>query len=369
MIYEEKRRFSGHEHDGRDGRNERKTEAQGQGAGRYYRVGISQGSCWFLLHRIREAFKSEHPIKMTGPVELDESYFGGLEKNKHRDKKLNAGRGTVGKTAVVGVKDRKTKEVRAEVIPDTTAETLQGFAAENVKPRAIKYTDENSRYEGLPTHQTVSHSTGEYVRKQAHINGMESFWSIMKNPIFVVLACVLPALEAAAEAVPFCLPVDRSQVERHLNPAGAAWPAGKRLADEPRAVRMVYYVVGDGYRAETVAGMKSAILDIQALFGHWTRAHGLGERTFRHETDAEGEPLVHVIYGDSSYYNHWDALEGVLVHGFDLQTNVSVDRRRERSRPRNPERPRAGVSVREDQRLGTPYPIHGGRQVRFQGGS
>ena len=138
---------------------------------------ISQGSCWFLLHRIREAFKSEHPIKMTGPVELDESYFGGLEKNKHKDKKLNAGRGTVGKTAVVGVKDRKAKEVRAEVIPDTTAETLQGFAAENVKPRAIKYTDENSSCEGLPTHQTVSHSTGEYVRKQVHINGMESFWS------------------------------------------------------------------------------------------------------------------------------------------------------------------------------------------------
>ena len=144
----------------------------------------------------------------------------------------------------------------------------------------------------------------------------------MKSPIFVVLACVLPALEAAAEAVPFCLPVDRSQVERHLNLAGAAWPAGKRLADEPRAVRMVYYVVGDGYRAETVAGMKSAILDIQALYGHWTRAHGLGERTFRHETDAEGEPLVHVIYGDSLYYNHWDALEGVRVHGFDLETNV-----------------------------------------------
>ena len=138
---------------------------------------ISQGSCWFLLHRIRGAFKSEHPIKMTGPVELDESYSGGLEKNKHKDRKLNAGRGTVGKTAVVGVKDRKAKEVRAEVIPDTTAETLQGFAAGNVRPRAIKYTDENSSCEGLPTHQTVSHSTGEYVRTQVHINGMESFWS------------------------------------------------------------------------------------------------------------------------------------------------------------------------------------------------
>ena len=245
----------------------------------------------------------------------------------------------MGKTAVVGVKDRKAKEVRAEVIPDTAAETLQGFAAENVKPRAIKYTDENSSCEGLPTHQTVSHSTGEYVRTQAHINGMESFWSIMKSPIFVVLACVLPALEAAAEAVPFCLPVDRSQVERHLNPAGAAWPAGKRLADEPRAVRMVYYVVGDGYRAETVAGMKSAILDIQALYGRWTRAHGLGERTFRHETDAEGGAPGSCDLRRFPLLQPLGRAQGGSGPRVRPANKCSFDRRRERSRPRKPERP------------------------------
>ena len=91
---------------------------------------VTQKTAWFMLHRIREAFQNQTPFKMVGPVEIDESYFGGLEMNKHRDKKLNAGRGTVGKTAVVGIKDRQTKEVRAKVVPDTKADTLQGFVVQ-----------------------------------------------------------------------------------------------------------------------------------------------------------------------------------------------------------------------------------------------
>ncbi len=144
-------------------------------------LGITQKSAWFMLHRIREAYESESPIQMVGPVEIDEAYFGGKEANKHASKKLHAGRGTVGKTAVVGIKDRKTNEVRAAVVADTTANTLQGFAGENAKPRALKFTDESTSYEGLQTHATVSHSTGEYVRGQVHINGMESFWAMMKR--------------------------------------------------------------------------------------------------------------------------------------------------------------------------------------------
>lgn len=112
---------------------------------------------------------------MTSPTSAEK------KRTNTQKKKLYAGRGTVGKTAVVGIRDRQTNEIRAAVVADTTADTLQDFAQEHAKHRAIKYTDENISYDGLPTHLTVSHSTGEYVRNEAHINGMESFLAMMKR--------------------------------------------------------------------------------------------------------------------------------------------------------------------------------------------
>ena len=113
-------------------------------------LGITQKSAWHLMQRIRKGFEDNTDLELNGPVEVDEAFVGGIEANKPEHKKLRAGRGTVGKKAVVGLKDRQTKEIRAQVVPDTTSLTLQGFVNGNVKADAVKYTDENRAYSGMP---------------------------------------------------------------------------------------------------------------------------------------------------------------------------------------------------------------------------
>ncbi len=148
-------------------------------------IGVSQPTAWFMLHRIREAWAQEAPGGFSGPVEADETYFGGRRRNMSnaRRKELqDTGRGAVGKTAVVGIKDRETNQVRAQVIERTDTATLQGFVRNNADPDAIVYTDEALAYDGVARwHEAVRHSVGEYVREMAHTNGVESFWSTLKR--------------------------------------------------------------------------------------------------------------------------------------------------------------------------------------------
>ena len=144
-------------------------------------LGVTQKTAWFMQQRIREAFRAEGPMVFAGPVEVDETYFGGREKNKHASKKLRAGRGTVGKTAVVGAKDRATNQVAARVVDATDKKTLQGFVKTHAARGAKVYTDDASAYDGLENREAVRHSVAEYVRGQAHTNGVESFWSMLKR--------------------------------------------------------------------------------------------------------------------------------------------------------------------------------------------
>ena len=148
---------------------------------------ITQKSAWHLAHRIRETFCDENVELFDGPVEVDETYIGGKRKNmslsKRRElKEAEVGRGAVGKTAVVGAKDRATNTVAAEVVQSTDAATLQGFVTDHADPDATIYTDDAKAYHGMDfDHESVRHSIGEYVREMAHTNGMESFWSMLKR--------------------------------------------------------------------------------------------------------------------------------------------------------------------------------------------
>ena len=145
-------------------------------------LGVSQKTAWFMLHRIREAWAEQLPGAFAGPVEADETFVGGKAKNMHAAKRKQlTGRGGADKMAVAGVKDRATGRVRASVVERVDGPTLTGFVEDHAAPDAIVYTDEATAYTTLANRHAVKHGVGEWVRDQIHINGMESFWSMLKR--------------------------------------------------------------------------------------------------------------------------------------------------------------------------------------------
>ena len=152
-------------------------------------IGVTQKSAWHMLHRIRIAMELGSLDKFDRTTEADETYVGGLAKNMHAKKReaVVSGTGGVDKAAVVGLLERgdadNASRIRAHMIIDANAKTLQRVVRENVNAGSMLITDGWSAYNGLAkdyVHQSVDHK-GEFVRGIVHTNRIENFWSLLKR--------------------------------------------------------------------------------------------------------------------------------------------------------------------------------------------
>jgi transposase-like protein len=181
-------------------------------------IGVTQKSAWFMLSRLREACSAPDSIdKLRGIVEVDECFVGGKEGNKHERKKLHAGRGSVGKTAVLGMRERGGK-TRAKVIEKRTIQNIQGEIFDKVEIGTQLYTDDHMVFNDLDglfyRHDTVCHAAGEYARGPASTNSIESVWAVLKRGIHGVYHQV-SAKHLARYVNEFTFRLNAGNVARH----------------------------------------------------------------------------------------------------------------------------------------------------------
>ena len=150
-------------------------------------IKVSQKSSWFMLQRIREIYKPDDNPFNSNEIELDDSWVGGKERNKHRLKRTpnTQGRSAKTKTPVLGIIERNGK-VYAIPVTDTKARTLMPIIKKKVNPGSKVFSDEWVSYRALGKdydHQIVNHSANEYVRGEVHTNNIESFWACLKRSL------------------------------------------------------------------------------------------------------------------------------------------------------------------------------------------
>jgi transposase-like protein len=147
-------------------------------------LGITQKAAWHVNHRIRLAMQNGSLAKLSGHIEVDETFIGGLARNRHSNKRKHEGTGGAGKVAVMGLLERRG-EVRTHVLTNTQATTLQPHVRRNVEAGSNLYTDKYPGYKHLDDdfiHGVINHAV-EYVRGNVHTNGIENFWSLLKRTL------------------------------------------------------------------------------------------------------------------------------------------------------------------------------------------
>lgn len=202
-------------------------------------IGVTQKTAWFILGRLREACGGpDGPLdKLRGEVEIDECFVGGLEGNKHEADKLHAGRGAVGKVAVLGMRERNGR-TRAKVTEIRTLDAIHGEIHANVEVGSQIYTDDHMVFSDLDglfyRHDTVNHAIGEYARGPVSTNSIESVWAVLKRGLHGVYhhASKKHLFRYVDE---FTFRLNEGNVERHSLERLASFvdaTAGKRLTYE-----------------------------------------------------------------------------------------------------------------------------------------
>jgi transposase-like protein len=154
-------------------------------------LGVTQKTAWFMLHRLRLAIQAKSFDKMSGEVEVDETYIGGKARFMHKGKRerVRRGRSTMGKVAVMGLLERHGEgghsRVRVGVVPNVRQDAIQGRVRQHVERDSVLHTDAFSSYDGLHgeyVHKVIDHAES-YVDGEVHTNSMENFWSLLKRAI------------------------------------------------------------------------------------------------------------------------------------------------------------------------------------------